>query len=90
VEEYIARPKYFGAVIGRVGTASKTAVFSIDGKSYAVTPTHPDGTSLHGGLYGFDTKAFAHAVAPIRDTKRFIFITPAQTAKKATRNRRSR
>lgn len=62
VEEYIDQPKYFGAVIGRVGNRIKNSRFSIDGKSYAVTPTHPDGTSLHGGLYGFDTKAFAHAV----------------------------
>ena len=62
VEEYIDKPKYFGAVIGRVGNRIRSSKFELDGEEYNVTPTAPDGTSLHGGIYGFDTKAFSVSV----------------------------
>ena len=46
---------YQGAVIGRVSNRVKNAIFTMDGKDYKLYKN--DGEhSLHGGLYGFNTK----------------------------------
>ncbi|MGI5899510.1 MAG: aldose epimerase family protein [Christensenellales bacterium] len=73
VEEYIDNPKYFGAVIGRVGNRIRNSRFVLDGKEYSVTPTSGDGTSLHGGVYGFDTKAFSTSVGLHEGKEALIF-----------------
>ncbi len=73
VEEYIDDPKYFGAVIGRVGNRIRNSRFTLDGAEYSVTPTSDDGTSLHGGVYGFDTKAFSTAIGEHQGKEALIF-----------------
>jgi len=73
VEEYIDKPKFFGAVIGRVGNRIRNAAFQLDGKTYHVAPTSPDGTSLHGGPQGFDKKAFSAQIGTYAGREALIF-----------------
>jgi len=49
--------QYFGATIGRVANRISNSTFSLDGKTYQLTPTiAPD--TLHGGATGFDRKVW--------------------------------
>ncbi len=53
LEEYLAKPNFFGALVGRVGNRITKGEFALEGKKYRLAcnngPNH-----LHGGLKGFD------------------------------------
>ncbi|MDP4005673.1 aldose epimerase family protein [Methylobacterium sp. NEAU K] len=52
---YLAKPKYFGASIGRYGNRIRAGRFSLDGHAYTLA-TNDGSNSLHGGTAGFDKK----------------------------------
>ena len=53
--EYIGKPQFFGATIGRYGNRIRDGRFRLDGEMYQVPLT--DGpNSLHGGKRGFDKR----------------------------------
>ncbi|HKE94801.1 MAG TPA: aldose epimerase family protein, partial [Povalibacter sp.] len=51
--EYLAKPQYFGATVGRYANRIRGGKFTLDGKQYSLTvndgPNH-----LHGGVRGID------------------------------------
>lgn len=53
LDDYITRPRFFGALVGRYGNRIGNARFAIDGQTFQLAPNN--GTNhLHGGLKGFD------------------------------------
>ncbi|HEY4078488.1 MAG TPA: aldose epimerase family protein [Rhizomicrobium sp.] len=54
-QEYLARPNYFGASIGRYANRIAKGKFSLDGKAYTLE-TNDGPNSLHGGSKGFDKR----------------------------------
>ena len=55
LEEYVARPQFFGATIGRYANRIKAGRFRLDGHDYQVPATDGD-HALHGGRAGFDKR----------------------------------
>ncbi len=53
IEEYLAKPQYFGATVGRFANRIARGRFTLDGASYQV-PVNNGPNSLHGGTVGFD------------------------------------
>ena len=53
LKNYLQKPPYFGALIGRYGNRIGNAKFSLDGKEYHLAANNGK-NSLHGGLKGFD------------------------------------
>ena len=53
--EYLAKPSYFGASIGRYANRIAKGKFSLDGKAYTLAAQN-NGQALHGGLKGFDKR----------------------------------
>lgn len=53
VREYLADRAYFGATIGRYANRIANAQFTLDGKTYHLSPNDGAGT-LHGGIKGFN------------------------------------
>lgn len=53
--EYLARPNYFGASVGRYANRLAHARFTLDGKSYPLA-ANDGANSLHGGTKGFDKR----------------------------------
>ena len=51
--EYLAKPQYFGATVGRFATRIARGRFTLDGRSYQ-TPVNNGPNALHGGTQGFD------------------------------------
>ncbi len=53
--EYLAKPSYFGASIGRYANRIAKGKFKLDGKEYTLAAQN-NGQALHGGLKGFDKR----------------------------------
>lgn len=70
LEEYLKKPPYFGAIIGRYGNRIGDAKFKLDGKTYSLAANNGK-NNLHGGNKGFDKVVWD--AAPAADS------TPALT-----------
>jgi aldose 1-epimerase len=55
--EYLAKPSYFGASIGRYANRIAAGKFTLDGKSFTLAAQN-NGQALHGGLKGFDKRVW--------------------------------
>jgi aldose 1-epimerase len=53
LDQYLQKPPYFGALIGRYGNRIGNAKFTLDGITYHLAANDGKNT-LHGGLKGFD------------------------------------
>lgn len=53
IEQYLARPQYFGATVGRFANRIARGRFTLDGQHYQ-TPVNDGENALHGGAIGFD------------------------------------
>ena len=58
LRDYVDKPGYYGALIGRVGNRIAHGKFSLDGKEYRLW-VNPSGHHLHGGKEGFNRKLWA-------------------------------
>ena len=57
LEQYLTKPGYFGAAIGRNSNRIKNCAFELNGKTYKLADTG-DNNNLHGGIVGFDKKVW--------------------------------
>lgn len=55
--EYLARPQYFGATVGRFANRIDAGKFELDGKAYQLE-TNDGPNHLHGGLSGLDKRVW--------------------------------
>lgn len=62
LNQYLQKPPYFGALIGRYGNRIANAKFSLDGQTYQLAANDGKNT-LHGGLKGFDKVVWDASVA---------------------------
>jgi aldose 1-epimerase len=53
IEDYLAKPQYFGGTVGRFANRIAKGRFTLDGKTYQ-TPVNNGANALHGGTVGFD------------------------------------
>ncbi|WP_419826177.1 aldose epimerase family protein [Sphingomonas sp.] len=58
IEEYLAKPQYLGATVGRFANRIARSRFTIDGQVYS-TPANDGVNALHGGTVGFDKVLWA-------------------------------
>lgn len=68
----LAKPQYFGTVVGRFANRIAKGKFTLDGRAYTV-PTNDGPNSLHGGTRGFDKVVWEVVEAkPDRATLRYV------------------
>ena len=68
----LAKPQYFGTVVGRFANRIAKGTFTLDGKSYTI-PTNDGPNTLHGGTRGFDKVVWDVVEArPDRATLRYV------------------
>lgn len=65
--EYLAKPQYFGATVGRYANRLAKGRFVLDGHSYQ-TPINNGENALHGGTTGFDKVLWDVAAVESGDT----------------------
>jgi aldose 1-epimerase len=53
IDQYLAKPQYFGPIVGRFGNRLAAGRFKLDGQTYQ-TPVNNGKNALHGGTVGFD------------------------------------
>lgn len=70
---YLAKPNYYGALIGRVGNRIRDGRFTLDGKAYQLY-TDASGIHLHGGEKGFNVKLWDAAIDG--DRLRLDYVSP--------------
>ncbi len=70
---YLAKPNYYGALIGRVANRIRDGRFTLDGKEYKLW-VNDQGIHLHGGQYGFNTKLWNARVDG--DRLRLDYVSP--------------
>lgn len=61
LNQYLQKPPYFGALIGRYGNRIGGAKFTLDGTTYQLAANDGKNT-LHGGLKGFDKVVWDAAI----------------------------
>lgn len=68
----LAKPQYFGTIVGRFANRIAKGRFTLDGREYAV-PVNDGPNSLHGGPRGFDKVVWDVVEAkPDRTTLRYV------------------
>jgi aldose 1-epimerase len=77
-QEFLDKPQFFGATVGRFANRIAKGRFSLDGHAYSLA-ANDHGNSLHGGLRGFDKVVWridsVHG-GPIA-TATFSYLSPA-------------
>ena len=58
IEDYLAKPQYFGATVGRFANRIARGRFPLEGHEYQ-TPVNNGANALHGGMIGFDKVLWA-------------------------------
>jgi len=53
LEDYVDKPQFFGALVGRYGNRIAGGHFRLEGQDYSLAITSPP-NALHGGVKGFD------------------------------------
>jgi aldose 1-epimerase len=66
LEPYTKPNPFFGTLVGRYANRIANGEFTLDGKKYTLTKNNGP-NSLHGGLRGFDKKAWRPSVISTRD-----------------------
>ena len=68
----LAKPQYFGTIVGRFANRIAHGRFTLDGKQYSI-PTNDGPNTLHGGTRGFDKVVWEVVEAkPDRTTLRYV------------------
>ncbi|BDU16711.1 aldose epimerase family protein [Lysobacter auxotrophicus] len=68
----LAKPQYFGTIVGRFANRIAKGRFTLDGKAYTI-PTNDGPNTLHGGTRGFDKVVWDVVEAkPDRATLRYV------------------
>lgn len=72
LEATLAKPQYFGTIVGRFANRIAKGKFTLDGREYSV-PTNDGPNTLHGGTRGFDKVVWDVVEAkPDRVTLRYV------------------
>lgn len=58
LQDYLDKPQFFGALVGRYGNRIAGGHFTLEGQDYSLALTNPP-NALHGGVAGFDKVAWA-------------------------------
>jgi len=72
LEATLAKPQYFGTIVGRFANRIAKGKFKLDGRAYSV-PTNDGPNSLHGGARGFDKVVWEVVeAAPSKVTLKYV------------------